>query len=122
MKVKLDNSRLNNIISNAETNTENFVNSVAFSVEREAKILVPVDTGALRNSIYTDTAKTANKPVDQDYELPRGNHKTAYVGPTMEYAIYVELGTNKMDAQPYLIPAVERIAHQLNVYYRLLLP
>ena len=32
---------------------------------------------------------------------------TAIIGTNVEYAPYVELGTSKMDAQPYLRPAIE---------------
>ena len=58
--------------------------------EGYAKRLCPVDTGRLRNSI---------------------NHKqsgdTEYIGTNVEYAAYVEMGTYKTRAQPYLRPAVE---------------
>lgn len=120
--VKLDNTRLNNIINNADSNTENFIKSVGFSIEARAKMKAPVDTGALRNSIYTDTRNTSNIPTEKDYDLPRGSRTKIYVGPTMEYAIYVEFGTSRQSAQPYLIPAVEEVASQLNTHYRLILP
>lgn len=31
---------------------------------------------------------------------------TAYIGTNVEYAIYVEMGTYKMDAKPYLEPGI----------------
>lgn len=31
------------------------------------------------------------------------------VGPSVEYAAYVEFGTSKMDAQPYLLPAAREV-------------
>ena len=58
--------------------------------EAYAKEECPVDTGTLRNSI--------SHAVDDN---------TAIIGTNVEYAPYVELGTSKMDAQPYLRPAVE---------------
>lgn len=48
-----------------------------------------VDTGRLRNSITHAT--------DED---------SAYIGTNVEYAPYVEMGTYKMKARPYLEPAV----------------
>lgn len=63
------------------------------AAEGYAKRLCPVDTGRLRNSI--------THAVDDD---------TAYVGTNVEYAAYVELGTKKMKAQPYIMPAV--VDHQ----------
>jgi len=48
-----------------------------------------VDTGRLRNSLTHAT--------DED---------SAYIGTNVEYAPYVEMGTYKMKARPYLEPAV----------------
>ena len=59
--------------------------------ERYAKELCPVDTGNLRNSI-------THQPVDDH---------TMAVGTNVYYAPYVELGTSRMRAQPYLRPAIE---------------
>lgn len=58
-------------------------------VEGEAKALSPVDTGALRASITSQT---------QD--------NVCHVGTNVEYAPYQEYGTYKMKAQPFLIPAL----------------
>lgn len=54
-----------------------------------AKKLCPVDTGNLRNSI--------------DYDVL---DDTVQIGTNVEYASYVELGTSKQTAQPYLKPAI----------------
>jgi HK97 gp10 family phage protein len=48
-----------------------------------------VDTGRLRNSM--------------DYKV---NDKTVYIGTNVEYAPYVELGTHKMAARPFLRNAI----------------
>ena len=59
--------------------------------ETYAKRLCPVDTGRLRSSIAHQA-------------------ESAYVmavGTNVEYAPYVELGTYKMSARPYITPAVE---------------
>lgn len=63
---------------------------IGLAAEGYAKRLCPVDTGRLRNSITHTT--------DGD---------SAYVGTNVEYAPYVELGTSRTRAQPYLRPAVE---------------
>jgi hypothetical protein len=76
------------------------LNRLAFQVEGRAKMLAPVDTGALRNSGFTDPATYGNL--------------TAIVGFTMSYAPHLELGTYKMGARPYLMPAVETIAYLFN--------
>lgn len=61
----------------------------ALLIEGEAKQRCPVRTGMLRNSIASE-------------RIPRG----AQVGPHTEYAAYVEYGTYRMSAQPYMRPAV----------------
>lgn len=58
--------------------------------ESYAKALCPVDTGRLRNSIS---------------HMQYG--KDEYIGSNVEYAPYVELGTHKMKARPFLRPAAE---------------
>lgn len=63
----------------------------ALDIEADAKIFVPVDTGALKNSISSDI---------DDFH--------AEIGPTMDYAHFVEGGTSKMAPQPYMAPAAER--------------
>lgn len=73
------------------------IRKTAKDIERDAKIMAPVDTGNLRNSISTETAGDG-----------RHGTMTATVGPTAHYGIYLELGTSRMGAQPYLFPAADR--------------
>jgi len=78
---------------------EDKVNAVlkiaAFAVERKGKEKSPVDTGANRDSIFV-------AEVDDIGGAP------AYrVGPTTEYGPFLEFGTSKMIARPYMIPALE---------------
>lgn len=67
--------------------------------EGYAKKLCPVDTGNLRNSITHDTAEESGDLVE-------------YIGTNVEYAPYVELGTLRTKAQPFIKPAVEDHADQ----------
>lgn len=60
------------------------------SIEAGAKAIVPVDTGTLKNSIAARTGGL-----------------TATVTASTEYAIFVEQGTSKMSAQPYMGPAFD---------------
>lgn len=65
--------------------------------EGYAKKLAPVNTGRLRNSL-THTVKA--------------KEQAAYIGTNVEYAAYVELGTQHQSAQPYLKPAVANHAKE----------
>lgn len=65
-------------------------------IERRAKLLVPKDTFALNDSIRSETKR-------------EGNHVVAEItagGGDVTYALYVEYGTSRMRAQPYLRPAM----------------
>lgn len=65
---------------------------VGLVCEGYAQQLCPVDTGNLRGSITHQVAKS---------------EKAVYVGTNVEYAPYVELGTSRQQAQPYLRPAAQ---------------
>ena len=67
---------------------ERALTRIGFQAETYAKRECPVDTGNLRNSI--------TNAVDD---------KSAYVGTNVEYAPYVELGTSRAKAQPFIKPA-----------------
>ena len=66
---------------------------VGLTAERYAKALCPVDTGRLHGD-------------------------SVYIGTNVEYAVYVEKGTRKMQAYPYLKPAAQDHADE---YKKLLL-
>jgi len=67
------------------------INEGARKVQRTARDIVPVDTGILKASI-----KVKSYPKQQ----------SAVVFTTTEYATYVEFGTRKMRAQPFMTPAI----------------
>lgn len=69
------------------------VRKAALDIEAGAKQIVPVDTGALKNSIQT---------------VNRGA-LSARVQTGVEYAPFVEYGTRRRTAKPYLRPAVEAV-------------
>ena len=75
-------------------------------VVQRARELCPVDTGRLRNSI-------THRMGGGGFSFPgmgASVGKEVTVGSNVEYAAYVELGTSKMDAQPFLRPAAEDYA------------
>ena len=64
--------------------------SWAEAVKALAKQLVPVKTGHLRDSIYAKISEWV-----------------AEIGSEAAYALFVEFGTRRMRARPYLFPAIQ---------------
>lgn len=71
----------------------------AFDIKSDSKIMCPVDTGTLMNSISTDISGDG-----------RFGAISAEIGPTADYGHYVEDGTSRMAPQPYMGPAFDRRA------------
>lgn len=92
--------RSEEVIAEMRSKIETALDGVGFLAEGNAKALAPVDTGHLRDSI---THKA------------HGNAVT--IGTVVEYASFVELGTSKHAAQPFLEPA---IADHLEEYRELI--
>lgn len=69
---------------------EQALTAIGLTAESYAKQECPVDTGRLRNSI-THAVETGEQAV--------------YIGSNVEYTAFVELGTSRMKARPYLKPA-----------------
>src|SRR5262245_40306010 len=93
------------------------VRKSAFDVERYAKQGAPVDTGALKNSIYTVTEDSSGfgraRPdvapgasLFPEVHRPPEGHALVVVG--VSYGIFQELGTIHMAAHPYMYPAAVR--------------
>ena len=82
--INYDNG-LSDIANNIENNFADIIGQGAQTVCESAKSLCPVDTGRLQSSINVQ---------------PGGNTADT------EYAVFVEFGTSKMAAQPYLVPAL----------------
>ena len=121
---ELDTSRLNEILRNLPGNRRNAVRATAFTIEGKAKVRAPVDTGALRNSIYVRMGRrpaplpeVEGNPVRVELPAP-ADDQTAHVGPSVDYGIYQELGTERMRAQAYLGPAVSEAASELGRNFR----
>lgn len=118
MSVEVNTTRLNRILRNVDGDMAEVLASVGFAIERIAKTLSPVDTGANRASIYTKTKKGGRAPdqwtgvVYVDLPEPR-TELEVIVGPTTEYAIGLELGTNRRAATPFLTPAIEQVTRDL---------
>ena len=121
MTVTVSTTRLNRIIRGVDDDVADVIATIAFAVERAAKERAPVDTGALRASIYTKLKRGGHEPTQWDgvvyVAIPDPDSDLeAIVGPTVEYAIVQELGGNTHAAHPYLLPAVEQVANQLEQF------
>lgn len=81
---------IEDIPEEVEQEVKTLVAETSYKIEADAKLLAPVSTGHLRRSIKTKISKAGY---------------TATIGTNVEYSNYVEFGTSKMDAQPFLIPA-----------------
>jgi HK97 gp10 family phage protein len=88
---------------------------VGLVVQGQAKMLTPVDKGRLRSSITTASgAGQRTKPsgegaVSTDIINKPDNQFETFVGTPVFYGPYVEYGTVKSDAQPFLRPALDII-------------
>lgn len=100
-----------------EVAANQILRKAALDCEAAAKGNAPVATGFLRDSIYTRTATSsgygqAGEPPPGAELLPevdKPDSGTAYVAVGANYGVFVEFGTSKMAAQPYLVPAAEAV-------------
>jgi HK97 gp10 family phage protein len=116
--IKLDTKVLDDIAAKLDMNTDKVLQSVAFQVEAEAKKRAPRDpqrppmdmtvptTGALRNGIHTEKKKPG----------------LYWVADSVIYGIFQELGTSRMPARPFMVPAVEKARQQLADLFKRLFP
>lgn len=74
-------------------------------IEISAKNYVPVDTGRLQESITSEVRETGKTVVGS-------------VAPHTEYAGFVEYGTYKMPAQPYMRPALDENREAVTEIFR----
>jgi HK97 gp10 family phage protein len=72
-----------------------FITKATQLVQRTAKDMAPKDTGYLARSIKRETTG-------------KGSDVTGRVYTSTEYAPYQEFGTVKMNAQPFMFPALQR--------------
>ena len=89
-------ARLSRISQAVPTKVELALRKGALMIERDAKLECPVDTGRLRNDI-------SHKIIDSGTNDPK-----AEIGNSLRYAPFVEQGTSKQAAQPFLRPAFEK--------------
>lgn len=89
MKVDVT-SHVDEVLQQSEAAAQRALEMCGLLAEKYAKALCPVDTGRLRNSITHQTDETSTM-----------------VGTNVEYAPYVELGTSRKAARPYIAPSIQ---------------
>lgn len=82
LKITWNDNAISEIVSEKGNALMEKVGSI---IEQNCKDLCPSKTGKLRADIKTDASD-----------------KDVYIGNTLEYALYVNLGTRKQQANPYL--------------------
>lgn len=92
-RLVLDQAGLDELFSGPDSAVGKFVARKTIQVNRGAKHRAPVDTGRLRSSITWE--------IGQD-----GTTIVGRVGTNVHYAPYLELGTRRMRARPFLRPAL----------------
>ena len=126
----IDNS--DKILAELEEQVLRALEACGQQAEAYAKLLAPVDTGLLRNSI-THAIDGESAPI-RSYHADRGSngksasdkgagsvgfgvysgkapqdkhgHRAVYIGTNVKYGIYQEMGTKRSKAQPFLRPAI----------------
>lgn len=81
---------------------QDVMDATAAEAKAEAQALCPVDTGLLRSSIFAEVDARGGS-----------SRRTLVLGANAPYALFVELGTSKMRAQPFIRPAIDRTAPRL---------
>jgi hypothetical protein len=105
--IRLDTTRLDEIIRETPQRAEEIVKAGAFAVQGEAATRAPFDTGALRNSIMAESVGKLRWQVHDG----------------VEYGIYQELGfhhflSGAFIQNPFMIPALESQRAQIEAMWK----
>lgn len=92
--VRVISNRLPEMPAQIRTAVATEVKRATLDVEAKAKALTPVKTGTLRRSIHS---------------IFENGGLTGLVGPSVLYGKFVEFGTRRMGARPYMRPAAEQV-------------
>lgn len=96
MRIILTENRADELRAELSRAKKAALSAVGLQASKNVRQITPKDTGRLRSSI--------------SHRL-QGDSAVA-IGTNVEYATYVEMGTSKMKAQPYLRPGIENNAEQ----------
>lgn len=97
MTVKVNEDNTDKVTEGIESAIAVALEKIGLLAENYAAKKCPVDTGNLRGSITREIDTSDN---------------AVYIGTNVEYAPYVELGTSRQKAQPFLRPAASEHSAQ----------
>lgn len=96
-EVRMLSAMLERSIKTTGPKVQLVVRKVAKDIVRDAKLLAPVDTGNLKNSItHSDLRSIGHAGGEVE------------IGPTANYGYFMEYGTSRVAPQPYMNPAADR--------------
>jgi len=124
--IKLNDTKLRALPDRFRSMGDALVRRTAYWIEGKAKTLCIYDTGFLRSSIYTLDSQRGGTPADAARAMARSKLEarglpgrpfsapptppkalTAYVVVGAEYGAFIEYGTIRSRAYPFLTPAFE---------------
>lgn len=85
------------ILKRVETISTNALQITGKEMKADAKLRCPVITGFLKSTIFAKLIEPLR----------------LHMGATADYAIYVELGTHKTPARPFIRPSFDKNKHEL---------
>lgn len=98
-RVVFDDKALAELFSSPNGPAGKHLKKLGIKVQRKAKRMCPVDTGRLRSSIAEELGQDSRGLVE-------------VIGTDVAYAKHVEFGTSRMNAQPFLRPALTEAGMQ----------
>lgn len=118
--MSLDIIKYGNVLLGIMAGTQKGVLKSVIAGASQAKALATEDTGELRNSIgYTAEVSgqeksggynNSGKQKTNTFLESKGSGLEGYYGTALEYAPYIEDGTRRMVAQPFLTPSADIIS------------
>lgn len=96
VRIVFDQAGLSELFESTDGPAGKWLKKQGIKVQRRAKQNAPVDTGRLRSSIAEELGREGSDLVER-------------IGTDVEYALFQEVGTSKMAAQPYLRPALDAV-------------